>query len=48
MKINVGIIGCGVIGGTLKRWISENNPDCKLLVLQKDLQTMLQLLILFL
>jgi len=32
MKINVGIIGCGVIGGALKRWISEHNPDCKLLV----------------
>jgi UDPglucose 6-dehydrogenase len=32
MKLNVGIIGCGVIGGALKRWISEHNPDCKLLV----------------
>jgi len=32
MKINVGIIGCGVIGGALKRWISEYNSDCNLLV----------------
>jgi UDP-glucose 6-dehydrogenase len=32
MKINVGIIGCGVIGGALKRWISEHNPNCNLLV----------------
>jgi UDPglucose 6-dehydrogenase len=31
-KINVGIIGCGVIGGALKRWISEHNPDCNILV----------------
>jgi UDPglucose 6-dehydrogenase len=32
MKIKIGIIGCGVIGGALRRWISEHNPDCKLLV----------------
>jgi len=31
-KINVGIIGCGVIGGALKQWVSEHNPDCNLLV----------------
>jgi UDPglucose 6-dehydrogenase len=36
MKINVGIIGCGVIGGALRRWISEHNPDCKLLVLDPE------------
>ena len=32
MKLNVGIIGCGVIGGALKQWILEHNPDCNLLV----------------
>jgi len=32
MKINVGIIGCGVIGDALKRWLSEYNPDCNILV----------------
>jgi UDPglucose 6-dehydrogenase len=32
MKLNVGIIGCGVIGGALKRWISEHNPECNLLI----------------
>jgi UDPglucose 6-dehydrogenase len=32
MKLNIGIIGCGVIGGALKRWISEHNPDCNVLV----------------
>jgi UDPglucose 6-dehydrogenase len=32
VKINVGIIGCGVIGGALKRWISEYNSDCNLLI----------------
>lgn len=26
-KINVGIIGCGFVGGTLKRWLDENNTD---------------------
>lgn len=30
--INVGIIGCGVIGGVMKRWLEENNPSCKILV----------------
>ena len=32
MKLNVGIIGCGVIGAALKQWILKNNPDCNLLV----------------
>jgi len=32
MKINVGIIGCGIIGGALRRWLSEHNPHCNLLV----------------
>jgi UDPglucose 6-dehydrogenase len=32
MKINIGIIGCGVIGEALKRWVSEHNPDCNLLI----------------
>ena len=30
--MKIGIIGCGVIGGALRRWISEYNPDCTLLV----------------
>ena len=28
--INVGIIGCGFVGGALKDWLENNNPDCKL------------------
>jgi UDPglucose 6-dehydrogenase len=32
MKQTIGIIGCGVIGGALKQWISEHNPDCNVLV----------------
>ena len=30
--INVGIIGCGFVGGTLKDWLEHNNPGCKLFV----------------
>lgn len=26
-KINVGIVGCGFVGGALKRWLEEHNPD---------------------
>lgn len=32
-KINVGIVGCGVIGGALKNWIEQNNKNCSLFVL---------------
>ncbi len=32
MKINVGIVGCGVIGGVMKRWLEENNSDCNILI----------------
>ena len=28
--INVGIIGCGFVGGALKDWLEHNNPECKL------------------
>ena len=30
-KINVGVIGCGVIGGALIKWIEEHNTDCNIL-----------------
>lgn len=30
--INVGIVGCGVIGSVMKKWIQNYNPDCKILV----------------
>lgn len=30
---NIGIIGCGVLGGTMKKWIEEHNSNCKILVL---------------
>ena len=26
--INVGIIGCGFVGGTLKAWLAESNRKC--------------------
>lgn len=32
MKISVGIIGCGFIGGALKKWLEEHNPSVKVLV----------------
>lgn len=28
---NIGVIGCGVIGGALINWIEENNPKIKIL-----------------
>ena len=31
-KIVVGIIGCGFVGGALKVWLEENNPDVVLRV----------------
>ena len=30
-KINVGVIGCGVIGGALIKWIEEHNTNCNIL-----------------
>lgn len=31
-KINVGVVGCGVIGGALIDWINKHNPDkCNIL-----------------
>ena len=30
--INVGIIGCGFVGGALKNWLEHNNPECKLFI----------------
>lgn len=26
-KLTVGIVGCGFVGGALKRWLEEHNPD---------------------
>ncbi len=31
-KTNVGIIGCGFIGGSLKTWLEEHNDECNILV----------------
>lgn len=30
--INVGIVGCGFVGGALKVWLEENNPECRIFV----------------
>ena len=30
--INVGIIGCGFVGGALKDWLEHNNPECRLFI----------------
>ena len=30
--INVGIVGCGYVGGALKVWLEENNPNVNVLV----------------
>ena len=30
--INVGIVGCGFVGGALKTWLEENNKDVKIFV----------------
>ena len=30
IMIKVGIIGCGFVGGALKNWLENNNPDCEL------------------
>ena len=30
-KINVGVVGCGVIGNALIQYIEANNPDCNIL-----------------
>ena len=30
--INVGIVGCGFVGGALKAWLEENNKDAKVFV----------------
>ncbi len=32
MKTSVGIVGCGFIGGALKKWIEEHNPEINLLI----------------
>jgi UDPglucose 6-dehydrogenase len=28
--MKIGIIGCGFVGGALKNWLKNNNPDCEL------------------
>jgi len=30
--LNIGIVGYGIIGGALKKWLEINNPDCKVLI----------------
>lgn len=30
--IKVGIVGCGFVGGALKVWLEENNPECQIFV----------------
>lgn len=30
--INIGIIGCGFVGGALMDWLQNNNPECKLFI----------------
>lgn len=30
--INVGIIGCGFVGGALRDWLENNNPECKIFI----------------
>lgn len=30
--INIGIVGCGVIGGALKLWLETNNKSCNLYI----------------
>jgi UDPglucose 6-dehydrogenase len=32
VMINVGIIGCGFVGGALKAWLEENNKECALFI----------------
>ena len=32
-KINVGLVGCGYIGGALKKWLEEHNPSVNIFVL---------------
>lgn len=29
---NVGIVGCGIIGNVLKKWLLEHNPDVNILI----------------
>ena len=31
-RITVGVIGCGFVGGALKAWLEENNPDVDIVV----------------
>ena len=30
--IKVGIVGCGFVGGALKAWLEEDNPEVKVFV----------------
>ena len=39
--IKVGIIGCGFVGGALKNWLENNNPECKLFIATRTRVTMM-------
>ena len=30
--VNVGIVGCGFVGGALKKWLDEHNPSVKIYI----------------
>lgn len=31
-NLTIGIIGCGFVGGALKKWVEEHNPSVKILI----------------
>ena len=45
--INVGIIGCGFVGGALKDWLEHNNPECKLFISDPPIKTEIDTIVAF-